>query len=87
MKDINVQYLSISEDTKYAYEAADKAIRQAEFAEAANEQLGVIFCFRNPGKNDEFSFLCELNEHDFMKMSKEISYHYLKEGWNFKESI
>ncbi|VDN83513.1 unnamed protein product [Brugia pahangi] len=43
MKDINVQYLSISEDTKYAYEAADKAIRQAEFAEVASEQLEVSF--------------------------------------------
>lgn len=62
MKDINVQYLSISEDTKYAYEAADKAIRQAEFAEAANEQLEVIFYFRNLSRTDEFSSLYELNE-------------------------
>lgn len=45
MKDINVHYLSISEDTKYAYEAADNAIRQAEFAEIANEKLEVIFFF------------------------------------------
>ncbi|VDN07204.1 unnamed protein product [Thelazia callipaeda] len=43
MKDINVQYLSISEDTKYAYEAADKAVRQAEYAETANEKLKISF--------------------------------------------
>lgn len=62
MKDINVQYLSISEDTKYAYEAADKAIRLAEFAEAANEQLEVIFCSRNSGRSNELSFLCQMNK-------------------------
>ncbi|VDN04221.1 unnamed protein product [Thelazia callipaeda] len=43
MKDINVQYLSISEDTKYAYEAANKAIRQVEYAEAAKKKLKVSF--------------------------------------------
>lgn len=41
MKNVSVQYLEISEHARIAYEAADKALRQAAFAETANERLKV----------------------------------------------